>query len=446
PGLAGPALASAPPPQGQASARARVRAPAPAPLPLRPTPTPTPTLGTRRRGAGRQGDDIGDADTDTDTQHRLQDTRQSGVRVDRSRRLLLPAYNTPLQFEPSRIVKLRCAFFISRCPSPTMSFSRYNPGEDEPNYSSSITGVAISNKTIVLLSTIGFASLGIAMYFLILRQVSDADDEHLDPAQGRDAYGEMLDQSNVATLNRAQRRAKAKFRMKKARRAAVPGNAPGEEIGHDDGGDAGVVMGNDGGNNELAEANPSRKERQRAAKAMEREERKVYAEEARLWRENQSTKKGGDDEEKTEDLPHEERLSLEEIFPRRANEDDALSEFLFWEPLVENIRQKDCLSSGEIMAVVQSTPKMTVGEFIERLKQTGSVSIAALSDHFGITIPEALVELENVNKRHGIIGIPDAKGAFIYVSMDMIRQAVQSGNNAKRISASMEELTTSAIK
>ena len=320
------------------------------------------------------------------------------------------------------------------CSQATMSFS-YRHDEDEPSDTYNITGVAISNKSILILSAIGFGLLGFVFYFLILRRLSSIDD-HAEQQENarRDVYGEMLDQSDVATLNRAQRRARAKFRMKKA----------AEGIDGDDGGAAngegGVMRENVGGNHNLEETNLSRKERQKAAREMEREERKLNAEEARVWREKkQSTMKSEgsrcDGKEKmAESSNKESELSLGEIFPRRKNVNDAFSEFLFWESIMKKIKEK-ANSYDEMISSAHQMPKMTIREFVERLKQNGSVSIATLADEFGgISVPEVLIELENINKQHGIIGVPDANGNFVYVSTEMIKLAIKLGNDAGRIS------------
>ncbi|KAL7531197.1 hypothetical protein ACHAXR_003891 [Thalassiosira sp. AJA248-18] len=329
-----------------------------------------------------------------------------------------------------------------------MSFSSYGQDGDEPNYTYNITGVAISNKTIVLVSSIGFASLGLVL-FIILRRLStnnDHDEQQENNVRARDAYGEILDQSDVATLNRAQRRARAKFRMKKARRIQTPGQHQAEGIGGDDAGalaqgngEGDNVMRHNGGrNNDLS--NLTRKERQKAAKAMEREERKISAEEARLWREKKhptmkSEGNNRDDKEKMLEYSIEDNeLSVEEIYPRSSDENDPLSESLFWESIVKNIKEKTN-SSGEIISIVEQLPKMTIREFIERLKQNGSVPIASLADEFRIAVPQALAELEKINNQHGIVGISDANsGSFIYVSMEMIKEAIQYGEDAGRVS------------
>ncbi|KAL9185392.1 hypothetical protein ACHAXT_003169 [Thalassiosira profunda] len=321
-----------------------------------------------------------------------------------------------------------------------MSFSYRADQDEEPGYTHNITGVAVSNSALLVVSTLGFGALGIALYFLVLRRLSQGgDDAQVDADRGRDACGEMLDQSDVGTLNRAQRRLRAKRRMKNARRVVVPGQhqqAEGVEGEQE-------VMGEEGDAREIANVEPalSRKERQRAAKAMEKEERKAYANEARLRREKtQSTLKseGSSKDKKPEEPANKHRvLAVEELFPQRESDgDDALSEQLFWGTICRSIKQRS-QSYDDTLSMVQRIPRMTVRAFIDSLKQNGSVSIAALAEEFGISISDALAELESINKRLGVVGVC-VNGKFIYVSMEMIREAVKLGKEAGRIPSPME--------
>ena len=44
------------------------------------------------------------------------------------------------------------------------------------------------------------------------------------------------------------------------------------------------------------------------------------------------------------------------------------------------------------------------------------------------------MELENINKQHGIVGVIDGKGNFVYVSMEMTNKAIELGLDAGRVS------------
>ena len=305
----------------------------------------------------------------------------------------------------------------------------------EPAYTSSITGVAMSNQSLVIISTVGFGFLGLAMYF-VLRQLSATAEEN--EIEERD-YDEILEQSDVAMLNRAQRRARAKYRMKNTRRAAVPGQqqlVANEGDGPEVGGGEGEIDGGEGNNGDVsANANLSRKERRLAAKQQEREERKAYAEEARLYREKKnrmSDDKRNTSEENNKKLIAKE-LSIEDIFPQRANKDDALSEYLFWETIMKKMKQEMETNDNDDDDDIRIPKMVTIHDFVERLKQTGSVSVASLAEEFGITVPEALEELESMNQQHGIIGVLDSKGNFVYVSLDMIKEAIKIGQEAGRV-------------
>jgi hypothetical protein len=171
---------------------------------------------------------------------------------------------------------------------------------------------------------------------------------------------------------------------------------------------------------------------------LEREERKVYAEEARLWREKQQSSnrsEGGPSDEKgvrVESPLEAKEISLEEIFPRSLDEKDALSDVLFWESLVKNIKRK--ASSNDVMCfAAQKLRRVTIRQFIERLIENGSVPMVALADEFGMTVPDTLYELEVINKRFGIIGIVDSDGNFVFISMEMIMKAIEFGKLSGRV-------------
>lgn len=183
--------------------------------------------------------------------------------------------------------------------------------------------------------------MGIVLFGILRRR-------HHYRLRGGNAYGELLDQSNVATLNRAQRKAKARLQVKRLHCTVAPvQNNADEEQELVEGAD----LENEDGNLDLAGANLSRRERRKAAKEMEREERKTYAEEARLWREkNHSTNSSSRRKCKNELLQNPISSSdvndlslekmIEEIFPQSLSEDDdPLSYVLFWGLIVNKIKQ-----------------------------------------------------------------------------------------------------------
>ena len=135
------------------------------------------------------------------------------------------------------------------------------------------------------------------------------------------------------------------------------------------------------------------------------------------------------------------------------DENDPLSEFLFWKSIVKNVKNdaqlvidKKITSFNSSSNNVSDEPfenkrkgrhfkMITIRQFLQRLKQNGSVSIILLADEFRISIPDALNELEYLNKAHGIIGILDDRGHFVYVSRRMIDEATKAGHETGRMSS-----------
>lgn len=278
-----------------------------------------------------------------------------------------------------------------------------------PDYT--ITGVALSNETILILCSFGFATLGIVL-FLILRNQPKQDDEeeHTD----RDNYGDVLDQADVATLNRAQRRARAKYKMKQARRDMAPavvargGEGDENNMPAEEGAQADV--------NDNVAAIADRKERQRIAKQMERSERKIYSMEAQKWRDQNQTSSKKKKKMTSEDdhVASETSFSIEDVFPKRLDKNDPQSDILFWESIVKCMQDND-YSKDEIVSRCEAAKSktMTIREFIRRVEHDGSVSIIDLADVFEISIADALIEIAQWNDLYNICGMVDSRGNFV---------------------------------
>ena len=284
-----------------------------------------------------------------------------------------------------------------------------------PDYT--ITGVALSNETILILCSFGFATLGIVLFLILRNQPQHHNDE--DENTDRDNYGDVLGQADVATLNRAQRRARAKYKMKQARRDMAPAvaarggegddniiNMPAEERVPED-----VV------NNDFAGV-ADRKERQRIAKQMERNERKIYSMEAQKWRDrNQASSKKKKKKLTSEDdnVVSESNFSVGDVFPKRLDKHDPLSDYLFWESIVRGIQDKN-FSTDELISQCETAQSktMTIREFVKRVENSGgSVSVIDLADEFEISIPDAMTEIARWNDLYNICGMVNSCGNFV---------------------------------
>ena len=265
-----------------------------------------------------------------------------------------------------------------------MSAFFFNSGQkdDTPSYHEDIDGVAVSDNVLILVSTIGFASLGIVLYCLFLRSEDgiSGDDDNDD-----DNYARRLVRRDVTSLNRAQRKARAK---------------------HD-------AESQDGD----SQTNLSRRERLKVAKAKE----KAYSEMARKMRERKASKKS-DEPAKVANI------RLEEVLPKQIDDcDDILGHQVFWGPIARSIKEKAEASDDwneTLLQAVEMVPKMTAKEFIHQLKRSGKVSVSALAGEYNISVGEVLHELETLNQRGlGIVGLFDGVGYFVFISKEMIDHA-----------------------
>lgn len=273
-----------------------------------------------------------------------------------------------------------------------------------------ITGVALSNETILVLCSFGFATLGIALFLILRNQPQhDEDNDHAD----RDTYGDVLDQADVATLNRAQRRARAKYKMKQARRDMAPAVAARGGEGDDNNMpvDEGVP---DDVNNSFVVIVPDRRERQRIAKQMERNERKMYSIEAQRWRDNQPSSKSK--KANSTSANGNGVATVETTFSQRLDKNDPLSDILFWEAIVRSLKDITA-STDELISRCEAAQSktMTIREFIDRVKNCdGQVSVIDIADEFEISIPDALIDISRWNERYNICVMVDSDGNFAY--------------------------------
>ena len=90
---------------------------------------------------------------------------------------------------------------------------------DAENYDDEAkVGVGFSDRTLLFVSVMGFGFITVVVYIMIVSRTKSADE--LDEYEGNVDYEEALLRADVANLNRAQRRARAKALMKRQRRAA----------------------------------------------------------------------------------------------------------------------------------------------------------------------------------------------------------------------------------
>lgn len=282
----------------------------------------------------------------------------------------------------------------------------------------SITGVGFSDTAILIVSLLGFVFLATTVYSLILLRVQSkeefekAEEEKLD-------YGEQLERADVATLTRAQRRQRAQLIMKRNRRAAPVGGHH-EDPGADD---------DDIGDDHVQGQHLSRKERQKAAKAAEREERKLFEEQRREMQKD--AQEAAKREKKERERLEAERLEEERKLRLLAKEAQEQAEYEEWNTFLTSPNEEET---------------MTVAEFVIYAQEEKVVSIDRLADRFQRPSEQVCTRIQELVSSCRLTGVIDG-GRFIYITPDEMDAVAQSILEKKQITLTdLANSTSSLIK
>jgi DDRGK domain len=254
---------------------------------------------------------------------------------------------------------------------------------DDPfdNYSDGTeVGVGFSDTTLLAVSVLGFAVTAYLVYSIIVSRVS-ASAEAI-PKGGEDGeldYEEELLRSDVSSLNRAQRRARAKALMKRERLVAAEDTHHEEEEDHGD---------NDGGNHHQA---LSRKEREKAAKATEKKERQLN-DEMRREEQRQAVEAAKEDKKK--------RLELE---AKRAREEKIRREEQLAQQKVTQYNQWNTF-----LASPDGSNSLSVQDWVQELQYKGAVAVPLkeLTARFDCSmdhVKERICQLVDAGRINGVI-------------------------------------------
>mmetsp|Transcript_2619 Transcript_2619/g.7688 ORF Transcript_2619/g.7688 Transcript_2619/m.7688 type:complete len:332 (-) Transcript_2619:410-1405(-) len=276
--------------------------------------------------------------------------------------------------------------------------------------------VALSDKTLLAVSLAGFIVLATTVYILIIRPNLSA--EALEEGEGGGVnYDDELDNADVRTLNRAQRRARARNRMKKNRRIdpRAPGQLhhhheglDGEDDEHADGGDAAAAQQQLLDVDEVPPAAPdgndlqqhlNRKERARLAKATEREERKLFEKERQEQRRKAEAAAAVERREREKER---QALAQEEKRRREAEAHDRdLAEHREWMLMFADSQNDDS----------------TVKDFICKAKLKKIWSVDGISHEYGVAPEEVEVRLRQLVADDRMFGIV-SNGNFVHLEPD----------------------------
>lgn len=290
--------------------------------------------------------------------------------------------------------------------------------------------VGASDSLLLIVSGIGFLFLAWTVYSIIITKVKSARELQAERAEHELGYDEQLAHADVSTLNRAQRRARARHIMKQQRRVGPPGGAAmhdavGEEgAGVDDNNRAQIMMVaaeqqqqvpppdnaiphfQDDTYHQGSFRHLSRKDRQKAAKQIEREERRLL-EEVRRKEQIEAQESAQQKRRARERLL---TLQVEEDRKGRKAQRDAeeWERFQAWRMF---------LSSSDPLGIDPTQQSLSVKDWIHELKQERVASLKGLSDRFQVSLDRVLKRVEELLDSGRVTGILDVENdRFIYLS------------------------------
>jgi hypothetical protein len=254
-----------------------------------------------------------------------------------------------------------------------------------------------SSATLLLLSLSGLTVVFVGLLIISLKAPNkSADDEEDESAFN---YDQALQDADVSTLTRSQRRARAKLLMKKNRRITKPETQPDlDENGQ-------PVLNNEEHVDETVDADEkklTRKQRQLAAKKLERAERKMNEDQIRI---------------------HNKILDEE----RKIREAALLNKSIQAANEKKEKRENDFVAWKYMFPESDFETKVTVKEFVEELEIDPVISLEETADEFSTTVPNLirrLKELEDDGRiRHGILNAEDDE--YIFINEECMKRLVK---------------------
>lgn len=285
--------------------------------------------------------------------------------------------------------------------------------------------VALSDKTLLAVSIAGFIVLATTVYFFLIRPSKSSDELDDGVGGGGINYDEELDHADVRTLNRAQRRARARNRMKRNRRIDPRfgqqhhhGEGQGEDGAQGGGDGEAAAAGGDAdqvhqllldadaaaaeaaGGSETDDDDHrqhlSRKERAKLAKAAEREERRLY------------------EKERQEARKQAEAAAAAERKEREKGREAAALEDKRRRALEAQERERAEHQEWIMLFVKSSRSESTVKDFIGRAKQRKIWPIDDIAREYGVAPKEAVSRIEQLISEDRLFGIV-SNGIFLFI-------------------------------
>ena len=292
--------------------------------------------------------------------------------------------------------------------------------------------IPFTDMTLLSVSVAGFCVLAVTIYKIILAKTGNATSTH----NGRDdndteqlTMEERLLRADVSTLNRAQRRARAKAIMKEQRRGVVPSHLENNNNNNNNNIDADLAVFDEGDPAVAGVVAPpvgllSRRERHAAAKATERHERmQCHGERQRQQ----------DEAEQRAQQLKQERIQQERWIMERQR----FAEEQHQEQLQTQWR--------DLFSVEQATKdrhQQSVKDFVAaRTNSNRIVQLDSVAMDFGVSVETVSARLQQVVKERRLAGYFTEHGhTFVAVSTQELQQMADTIE--ARGSVTMSEVAT----
>ncbi|GKY95247.1 hypothetical protein MPSEU_000487300 [Mayamaea pseudoterrestris] len=242
--------------------------------------------------------------------------------------------------------------------------------------------VPLSNAALLIVSACGFVALAATIFSVIVVRLKTSAE--LDGEIGNDeVYEDRLKRSDVSTLTRAERRARAHVIMKEKRRMERQGQdgrweSPTQPQQH---------------------ATMSRKERQKAAKAQEKTERKLFeADRLEQQRLAQDAARKDKEQREVDEARRQQEEATRKKKEMKAREEATLKE---WDTFLST-----------------PTSSMSVDQFADLAKAKKYVNVGDIADEFGIPASTIGNRIKTLLKEERLTGVSDNEECFLFLDHD----------------------------
>ena len=285
--------------------------------------------------------------------------------------------------------------------------------------------VGVSDAVILGVSAVGFCMLAWSIYSIVLAKLKTRQELEKEAEEKEISYGEQLTRADVSTLNRAQRRARAKHIMKQQRKLGGGTNLAGVDGENHNMDDNHLPLLQDeqpheenipawDNNNGNTQNLLSRKERQKAAKQVELQERKILQEDRR--NEQKKAQEAAIARRKAREAQQKIVIERERKEKQQQQQVEELARYRAWKVFVES---------------TNSEKSITVQEWIRELQSSRVVHLDQLAQRFGVeesAVGNQIQELLDTNRLCGILERSShgddgsiSRARFIYLSSkDMV--------------------------